>query len=394
MSNRQRWLYTAAILVMMMFLAAMHQLRPAQLSDMIGYYGLSDSVQGLPASMYSMGLFTAMLLGLRLTGRIRKPLLMLFAFIASALTLLPQYLMPRFGVFLAMNLLMGIAFGLLDSLTSANMADLHTGRRGTIMMSMLHGAYGIGGIIAPMAYLGLMSDGMAWNTLFLVAAAVGGILLIYVGPVSLKQTAVTDNKTVEVTKITLATLKSFFSDRMMVAYVAILFCFAVFFNGMINWLVRFVEVTYDSKISGTVLSCVFIGVTAGRLLIPLLPIKIDKFFKFAGFTYTALMLASLVIGSDIATAVCCCAANAVMGPTVPYVMSMACARMPSNTLLVSTMLNMALAVGQIVVAPIMGALEGAFGLTFAMAFAHVFAAVCSIIAIINFRSKKTPDAGG
>jgi len=388
MSNRQRWLYTAAILVMMIFLASVHQLRPAQLSDMIGYYGLSDSVQGLPASVYSVGLMLAMFLAIMLTGRIRKPLLLLIAFIASAVTLLPQYLMPSFGVFLALNVLMGIALGLLDSLVSANMADLHTGRRGAIMMSMLHASYGIGGMIAPMAYSGLMSSGMAWNALFLAAAAAGAVLLIYVAPVSIKQTAVSVNQTGGGATISIATLKEFFSDRIMVSFVALLFCFAVFFNGSVNWMIRFVEVAYESKISGTVLSMVFVGLTAGRLLLPLIPIATDKYLKFSGAVYTVIMFVALAIGTDVATAVCCCIGCAIAGPIIPYAMSLACGRMPSNTLLVSTILNLALAVGQIVIAPVMGAIEGAFGIEFAMGFAYSFAAIGSVVAIIGLRGAR------
>ena len=388
MSNRQRWLYTAAILIMMMFLASAHQLRPAQLSDMIGCYGLTDSVQGLPASVYSVGLMLAMLLALALTGRVRKPLLLLIAFVASIVTLLPQSLIPAFGVFLALNVLMGIAFGLLDSLVSANMADLHTGRRGAIMMSMLHASYGIGGMVAPMAYSGLLRSGMAWNMLFVAAAAAGGVLLIYVGPVSVKQTLVSEEQTGAGTKITLSTLKEFFADRTMIAYIAVLFSFAVFFNGSINWMVRFVDTAYASTLGGTVLSMLFVGVTAGRLLIPLMPIKPETFLKISGALYAVIMFAALIIGSDVATAVCCCIAYAIVGPIIPYVMSLACGRMPGNTLLVSTMMNLALAVGQIVIAPVMGAVEGALGIEYAMGFAYIFAAICSVIAIAGVHREK------
>ncbi|MBQ4089598.1 MAG: MFS transporter [Clostridia bacterium] len=388
MSNRQRWLYTAAILIMMMFLAAVHQLRPAQLSDMIGFYQLTDSQQGLPASVYSVGLMLAMLLAIMLTGRIRKPLLLLIAFIAGALTLLPQYFMPAYGVFLGLNVLMGIALGLLDSLVSANMADLHTGRRGAIMMSMLHASYGIGGMVAPVAYSGLMSSGVAWNMLFIIAAAAGAVLLVYVGPVSLRQTALTQEQTGEGAKFSAGMLKEFFTDRTMLTFVVMMFCFAMFFNGSNNWLIRFVEVEYESKISGTVLSMVFVGLTAGRLLLPLLPIGTELFLKVSGFAYAVVMFGALLIGNDIAMAVCCCIGSCIAGPIIPFAMSLACGRMQDNTLFASTMLNLALAVGQIVVAPIMGAFEGAFGIGSAMAFAYAFAAIGSIIAVVGLSQKR------
>ena len=387
MSNRQRWLYTAAILVMMMFLAAVHQLRPAQLTHMIGFYSLSDSMQGLPASLYSVGLMLAMILAMLLTGRIRKPLLLLIAFIASSLTLLPQYIMPPFSMFICLNVLMGIALGLLDSLVSANMADLHTGRRGAIMMSMLHASYGVGGMIAPMAYSGLLNVGVSWNALFLYAAAAGGLMLIYVAPVSLRQTAFSADGKGESAKLSYASFRTFFTDRSMLTFIALMFCFAVFFNGSNNWLIRYVEVSCDSAIGGVVLSMVFVGLTAGRLFVPLIPIPTDKYLKFSGFAYTAIMLAALTTRSDIVMAICSCVACIIAGPVIPYAMSLACGRMQSNTLMASTMLNLALAVGQIVIAPIMGALEGAIGLDYAMAFAYIFAAIGSVFAVTGLRKK-------
>lgn len=386
MSNRQRWLYTAAILIMMVFLAAVHQLRPAQLSHMIGFYSLSDSMQGLPASLYSVGLMLAMIIAIALTGRIRKPLLLLIAFIASSLTLLPQYILPPFGIFLGFNVLMGIALGLLDSLVSANMADLHTGRRGAIMMSMLHASYGVGGMIAPMVYSGLLDAGVSWSALFLYAAAAGGALLIYVAPVSLRQTAVAPDISGDGAKLSSASMRAFFADRSMLTFVAMMFCFAVFFNGSNNWLIRYVEVTCDSSIGGIVLSMVFVGLTAGRLFVPLIPIQTEKYLKFSGFAYTIIMLVALTTGSDIVMAVCSCVACIIAGPIIPYAMSLACGRMQSNTLMASTMLNLALAVGQIVVAPVMGALEGAVGLNCAMAFAYIFAAIGSVFAVVGLRN--------
>lgn len=388
MSNRQKWLYTAAILLMMMFLAAVHQLRPAQLSSMIGHYGLTATQQGVPASVYSVGLMLAMFLAIMLTGRVRKPLLLLIAFVAGIVTLLPQYVVPAYGVFLALNVLQGIALGLLDSLVSANMADLHTGRRGAIMMSLLHASYGIGGMISPLAYTGLLGSGMSWNGLFLAAAAAGVVLLLYVAPVSLKQTAISDGQTSDGARLSIAALRDFVRDRSMMTFIAIMFCFGVFFNGSNNWMIRFVDVEYASDMGGTVLSMVFLGLTAGRLIIPLIPFDTEKYLKISGFAYTAIMFTALAIGSDVAMAVCCCAACFIAGPIIPYSLSLACGRMQSNTLFASTMLNLALALGQIVVAPVMGAIEGAFGLETAMAFAFIFAALGAAFAVFGLGGKQ------
>jgi hypothetical protein len=188
--------------------------------------------------------------------------------------------------------------------------------------------------------------------------------------------------------LSVAGLKEFFSDPVLIACTGIMLCFGISFNGMTTWMVRFVDVNYSSTLGATTLSMVFVGLLIGRIVPPLLPISDRTFIKFAGVGYFIFMMLPIFIGSDKATAVCACIACILTGPVLPYALSIACGRMLHNTLMVTTILNLALYVGQTMAAPIMGGIESFAGLEMSMAFSHIFGLGCSICAIFGLRSRK------
>lgn len=388
--SRQKWAYTVAILASMVFLAMAHQMRPSQLSAVIDYYSLSDSQQGMPAAFATMGSIGAMFLAIGLTGRVRKPVMLVISIAVSLLLALPQYFCPPLALFLALNFAYGIALGMIDTLVSACMAEVHTGKRSALMLSLLHASYGLGGITAPMLYGRLLASGASWNRLFLVLILIGAALLAYIAPVSLRQAKLTPaSDSQRAARFSVSGIRTFFADPILSSFTGLMFCFGVSFGGMTTWMVRFVDVTYSTAIGDTVLSLVFLGILIGRIVTPFLPVSEKAFLKFAGAGYFLLMSAALLIGSAEATAVLACIACILAGPIIPYAMSIACGRMLENTLLVSTILNLSMYIGQTLASPIMGGIEGFAGLEAAMAFSHVFGLGCAIFAVVGLRSRKT-----
>lgn len=387
--GRQKWAYTVAILASMVFLAMAHQMRPSQLSAVIDYYSLSDSQQGMPAAFATMGSIGAMFLAIALTGRARKPVMLIISIAASLLLALSQYFLPPLMLFLALNFAYGIALGMIDTLVSACMAEVHTGKRSALMLSLLHASYGVGGITAPVMYGRLLASGTSWNRLFLVLILIGVAFLLYIAPVSLRQARLTSASANErAARFSISGTRRFFADPILSAFTGLMFCFGVSFGGMTTWMVRFVDATYSTAMGDTVLSLVFLGILIGRIAMPFLPVPEKAFLKIAGAGYFVLMSTALLICSAEATAVLACLACILAGPIIPYAMSIACGRMLENTLLVSTILNLSMYIGQTLASPIMGGIEGFAGLEVSMAFSHMFGLGCSIFAVVGLRDRK------
>ncbi|MGI6238472.1 MAG: MFS transporter [Christensenellales bacterium] len=389
MTVRQKRLYTAALLGAILFMSFSHALRGSLLSSIIEHYKLTDSQQGMPSAVIAFGSMLAMLLSFTLMGRVKKPSLLLLATGAAVLLLIPQFLEPAFGAFLVINLLFGIALGIMDTLTSSSMADIHSGKRATIMMSLLHACYGLGGIISPMIYGALLNGGAQWNYLFLVTALFGAALLVFMTPVTVSQAALPISSDIQASgTITRAGIRAFFKNRQLAALTALTLFFGLFFGGVNTWIIRFVGNTYSQSLGDISLSLLFLGVTAGRLITPFTGIDQMTYLKYAGLVAWALLSLGLVIGSGAATLALICLAFLLSGATLPYALNAACAYNRQNTMLASTMLFFSMYIGQAIGAPLVGAIEARAGLITAMAVCYLFAALASLCAFAGSPRKR------
>ncbi len=384
MTDKQKRLYTGVLFGAIIFMSSSHALRASLLTSMIDHYSLSSSQQGLPSAVASLGSMLAMLLAFPLMGRVRKPTLLLVAAGLSTLLLFPQYLLPGYGAFIALNLLFGIALGVMDTLLSSSMADLHTGQRSVVMMSILHACYGVGGIVSPMVYGAILKSGAPWNTVYLSTMALGVLLLIYMAPVSVRQSALPASVDIQASGlITRAGLAEFFRNRRLAALTAFALTFGLFFGGVNTWIIRFVNVTYSERLGDLTLSLVYLGVTAGRLATPLTGIGQMTYLKLMGFAAWALLSAALLIGSGPATVALICLAFFLSGSMLPFALNAACQLNRRNTMLASTILFFAMYVGQAISAPLIGAIEARAGLPLAMEICYLFAAVSSACVLIG-----------
>jgi fucose permease len=331
----------------------------------------------------------AMLLSFALMGRVRKPTLLLAAAGLSTLLLFPQYLLPGYGAFIAFNLLFGVALGVMDTLLSSSMADLYTGRRAVAMMSVLHACYGIGGIVSPIVYGAILKGGAPWNNVYLSTMALGFLLIVFMAPVSLRQSKLPASADIQATGlITLSGIKEFFRNRQLAALTAFALFFGLFFGGINTWIIRFVNVTYSEKLGDLTLSLVFLGVTAGRLATPLTGIGQMAYLKTMGFFAWALLSAALLIGSGPATVALICLAFFLSGSMLPYALNVACQLNRKNTMLASTLLFLAMYIGQAICAPLIGAIEARAGLPVAMEICYLFVAASSACALIGAGRKN------
>lgn len=117
----------------------------------------------------------ALVIGLYISARIQKPILMAGISASIVLMMLGAGLQPIL-VILMLYLVFGIAKGLGDKLTSSAMADMYTGRKKATSLGMLHGAYDVGGLLVPLLIVPLKSKLNAWNEVDFVFA---GIALIF-----------------------------------------------------------------------------------------------------------------------------------------------------------------------------------------------------------------------
>ena len=167
MKTHQRRALAAALMLGMALLAAVGALQGALLSSIIEHYQLSNSAQGAASAAASVGSMLALLGSFLLIGRLPKLTLLRLAFCLSAVALGLLKLVPVFGVFVTLWLLVGIGSGFIDMLLSSCMADLYEGRMATRMMCLLHTLFGLSSVVCPALYSRLIRGGVAWNDIYL-----------------------------------------------------------------------------------------------------------------------------------------------------------------------------------------------------------------------------------
>lgn len=389
MSDRQRRLYTGILLATTMFMAAANSLRSSLLTSMIDYYHLTGSQQGFTAFAVNLGCMLAMLLAIAVMGKFRKPILLAASVGLCVFLLLPQYLSPAFWIFLAVNGVFGVAVGMMDTLTSSSMADVQPGKRSAVMMNLLHASYGVGGILSPMLFAWILSKGAEWNYLYLILFGVGVAFLLIEVPVSMRQSKLSMYSRIQSAgKINVSDIKNFFADRVLLGLTLMMFMFGMYFGGFTTWIVRFINERYWSPLGDLALSLVFTGVTLGRLVTPFTGISPKNHLRFTGFITWALLTAGLLLKNGMLAVAFCCIAGIFCASAIPFAMNLACERMKENTLMASTILFLAMYIGQSVCSPIIGALEDAFSLEAAMEFTYIFAILYSVCALFGFHEKR------
>ena len=370
-------LLAAALMVGMMFLAAIFALQGVLLNHIIDHFGLSDSAQGLASSAASAGGVIALTSSVLLIGRLPKMTLLRIAIGVCSVFLALLKVAPTFAVFVGLWLVLGVGMGYVDMLLSSCMADLYTGRRATQMMCILHMLYGVSSVICPSLYNGLMDAGLAWNSVYLFVAAVGLALLAY-ATIAVAMSRKSGGGTLAEQKMDFRTMAKVVRKGALPGLIAAMFCHGFFLGGLNTWINRYVGVTLNSPLGDSATAFMFFGVMASRLLMPILPLSPVKYIRAGGFAAGIAVLIALPMRSGWAMCIAVLLCGLAYGAMIPCMLDIGCAETPESTMLATTVMMLALYLAQAVVSPVIGALETAFSLHAGIGLCCAFMLLCSI----------------
>ena len=152
MSKTERTLITVFLLLCMVFLSSVFEVQGSLLSTMIDHFQLDAARQGTANTMAFAGGIVALVSAFALQGRWKKRTLLKAAVLTCAAGLVLMWLSPNYGLYVAAWFITGFGLGLMDTLLSACMADLYSGKQAVMMMCILHTAYGLSSVFSPMVY--------------------------------------------------------------------------------------------------------------------------------------------------------------------------------------------------------------------------------------------------
>lgn len=380
-------LTTMALFGTMVFLSFIMAVQGALLTDIINFFHLESSSQGLPGFLASVGGMLSLGSTFFLIGRLSKIRLLEIGILICCVFLCGVALAKDFLVFLALWFGVGIGIGYMDALLSSCIADLYTGDTATRMMCNLHTTFGVSSMISPIIYSTLKSAGMQWNYIYFVIAALG--LLMLVGMIFVSSKTVSSGSSGAVcteTKLTFRQMAVLLGKGRMPFLLVAIFAHGLFLGGLNSWLTHYVSVTLGGKLGSIALSFLFFGVLISRFCFPFTGMTPVSYLSRAGFLAGVLFAVSLPFSSDIVVCLAAACSALCFGAMIPCLLNVACTDTPRSTLLATTAMMLCLYLGQGLSSPILGIFEKGIGLRYGMLLCAVMMIFTS--AILSNRKVK------
>ncbi|MBR3928447.1 MAG: MFS transporter [Clostridia bacterium] len=379
--NAKKIFYTACVFLSMWVLSATHAAMGYLNTSVIDFYSLDGALKGLPGSINTVLSMIAFMLVILMIGRIRKPLIVLVGALGSAAALITLTGTFPFPVFIFLIGLSGFACGCIDSVASASMSDLYTGKKGAQMMCALHAVYGLAGFFMPFAYGWVVKNAgrfqMAYLPLGVVCIVLSALMLLVTkGKFRDFEAADADGM-----RFSASALKRLFSNKSVVPMIVILFMLGMYFNGVLDWGRRFMDMKYQ-KYEAVVVSCLYFSIAVSRLVMSFVRTDTLKFTRIALFvSFVFLALASFMGNASLSLAFMIVSMLA-CGPIIPIVLSMACEVAPKDRFLASGVLLLFHFLGKTIYAPFFGAVESSMGISWGMMFTSLSALLACLAALL------------
>lgn len=382
--SRTAWL----LFGIMAFLSSIFAIQGALLTRVIEEFHPDSYGQGLIASLCSVGGCVAYISALFLIGRIRKTVLLWIGILIGAVSLALLTVVPGYGLFTAVWLLIGLGLGYMDALLSSCMADLYSGPKGIRMMCNLHTVYGVFSMGTPLLFSAMLENGVNYRLIYLVPAAWGLLMFVLLGAVNRTSAGEgTDAVRVEEPMSFSRMLKVLKNGSLPIFAIAAV-CHGFFLGGLNNWITHYVGVTLADSLGGVALTFMYLGVLVSRFCMPYTGIPADWFIRLAGFGAGALLLIGIPFGNGLIMCIATALSGLLFGAMIPCMMNVACENTPESSLLATSLLMLMLYIGEGVSSPVLGKLEATVGLKWGMVLCAAFMVMTSAVLCVGLRKKN------
>ena len=239
-------------------------------------------------------------------------------------------------------------------------------------MCALHAVYGLAGFVMPFAYGGMVKMSgrfqIAYLPLGLVAILLSAMMLVVTrGKFRDFEAADADSM-----RFSASALKRLFSNKSIIPMVVILFALGMYFNGVLDWGRRFMDIKHG-QYEAVIISCLYFSIAISRLVMSFVKVDTLIFTRAALFVSFVFLALASFMGNATAALVCMIISMLACGPIIPIVLSMACEAAPQDRFLASGALLMFHFLGKTVYAPFFGQVESTLGISWGMLFTSLSA---------------------
>jgi len=235
------------------------------INEVVYAFSLDGFGEGLMGTFTSLGFMVSMFLIVLIQGRTRKTMLLVFALCLQAIALIITGFAPTLAVLLGGSVILGFSGGFVDSCGNSAIVDVQ-GSRSSRYLGYLHGLFGVGSLIAPIAFM-LALRFFDWRGIHYALAGFSLVIMVFVFLLTRNYGDKQQSAAVREDLFTLADLRAYLRVRRNVALLlAGMFSMFALSAAMI-WIVRYMTLRFDAEDIGLLSVTVYwVCATVNRFL--------------------------------------------------------------------------------------------------------------------------------
>ena len=360
-------------------------------NEIIDAFSLTGTAQGLSASLMNMGSLIALFVTPLLQGRIRKTKMIVLSGLLQVAALCVAGSAAGFILFATANAVTGIGCGWLDTYANSCIVDLHP-QNSTRYLGWLHGIFGVGSLIAPLAIRWILG----WSNWRGVYFAFAGVMLLSVGCIAFTSQKVENTGALSNTQESRLTLKEV-GAYLTVKRNVLLLLTTVMTNmvqtGLTCWIARYMFLAYgEVALGATCLTLFWIAATASRFVMPRLKLRPLTIVMVGAFCATVLLSGGILSGSATVMCVAVCLCGFVTGPFMPMLIAECATGYQGKTTLTTSLMMIVGGVARLAVPLLTASVTSAVSATAGMLVPAVFAVLAGVLSLAALRTTTTPTA--
>ncbi len=161
---------TAAAFISIFVYAVAFSLFSVAVNEIVSEFSLLGTSEGFMSSFMSLGGLLALLIAPFVQGRVNKLAVLVFAGALQGIALIVCGASGQFSLFLAACAVMGVGGNIADAYANSAVVDVRKAQSPKYL-GYLHGIYGIGSLLAPIAIYALL-QASSWRSVYYTVAAV------------------------------------------------------------------------------------------------------------------------------------------------------------------------------------------------------------------------------
>lgn len=357
-------------------------------NEIIDAFSLTGTAQGLSASLMNMGSLIALFVTPLLQGRIRKTKMIVLSGLLQVAALCVAGSAAGFILFATANAVTGIGCGWLDTYANSCIVDLHP-QNSTRYLGWLHGLFGVGSLIAPLAIRWILG----WSNWRGVYFAFAGVMLLSVGCIAFTSRKAEDTGALSNTQESRLTLKEV-GAYLTVKRNVLLLLTTVMTNmvqtGLTCWIARYMFLAYgEVALGATCLTLFWIAATASRFVMPRLKLRPLTIVMVGAFCATVLLSGGILSGSATVMCVAVCLCGFVTGPFMPMLIAECATGYQGKTTLTTSLMMIVGGVARLAVPLLTASVTSAVSATAGMLVPAVFAVLAGVLSLAALRTTTT-----